>query len=105
MTEKSESVDMVSEPTSQDRHRVTTRVVRQGPGAAQAPAKPEYVDLISEAMLQNQRRAMARVVKKEAAPPKQESILSNWPPARWRQWRLETLTPWRLKSWKFKDWD
>jgi hypothetical protein len=33
--------------------------------------------------------------------------LSNWPPARFAQWRLENLTPWKLslKSWTFKDWD
>jgi hypothetical protein len=34
-------------------------------------------------------------------------LLGNWPPARFAQWRLENLTPWKLslKSWTFKDWD
>ena len=36
---------------------------------------------------------------------KETSRLSHWPPDRWTQWRLETLTPWRLRSWKFKNWD
>jgi hypothetical protein len=106
MTEKSRSVELTSEAPHEDRHRVTPRVVKQDAGAGRAAARqPQMVDLISEAMEQNRRRAaMPRIIKQEKAP-KPESFLSNWPPERWRQWRLETLTPWRLKSWKFKDWD
>jgi hypothetical protein len=36
---------------------------------------------------------------------KETSRLSHWPPDRWEQWRIETLTPWKLRSWKFKNWD
>jgi hypothetical protein len=65
--------------------------------------KPEYVDLISEATKQHWRRQSRRVVEPEA---KEEKRLSNWPPTRFEQWRLENLTPWKLslKSWRFKDW-
>ncbi len=70
--------------------------------------KPEYVDLISSATRQkwrrtNQRAASAPMAKEEV---KDERRLSNWPPGRFAQWRLENLTPWKLtvKSWTFKDW-
>lgn len=67
--------------------------------------KPEFVDMISAATRQRYRRAMPRVID---APDdvKEKKRLSNWPPARFAQWRLENLTPWKLKltSWKFKDW-
>jgi beta-galactosidase len=33
---------------------------------------------------------------------KETSRLSHWPPERWTQWRMENLTPWKVKSWKFK---
>jgi hypothetical protein len=65
--------------------------------------KPEFVDMIGEATRQNRRRFTQRVV-----PPtevKETSRLSHWPPDRWVQWRLENLTPWKLRSWKFKNWD
>ena len=62
--------------------------------------KPEFVDMISEATKQH-RRVMPRVAKKAV---KETSRLSHWPPERWAQWRLETLTPWKLKGWKLKDW-
>jgi hypothetical protein len=65
--------------------------------------KPEFVDIISEATRQNRRRFTERVVL--PAEIKETSRLSHWPPDRWTQWRLETLTPWKLKYWKFKDWD
>jgi hypothetical protein len=64
--------------------------------------KPEFVDMISEATRQMRRRAMPRVAAPEV---KETSRLSHWPPDRWVQWRMETLTPWKLKSWKFKNWD
>ena len=63
--------------------------------------KPEFVDMISEATKQRHRRVMPRAVKKVV---KETSRLSHWPPERWVQWRLETLTPWKLKEWKLKDW-
>ncbi|WP_454615986.1 hypothetical protein [Bradyrhizobium cenepequi] len=66
--------------------------------------KREYVDMISEATRQNRRRTMPRVI--DSTPQvKETSRLSHWPPDRWTQWRMENLTPWRLKSWKLRDWD
>jgi hypothetical protein len=64
--------------------------------------KPEFVDMISDATRQMRRRSAQRVIEAEA---KETSRLSHWPPDRWVQWRLETLTPWKLKSWKFRNWD
>jgi hypothetical protein len=71
--------------------------------------KPQYVDLISDATRQKRRRVESPVVKRVVDEPEQaqpERRLSNWPPARFAQWRLENLTPWKmtLKAWKFKDW-
>jgi hypothetical protein len=65
--------------------------------------KPEFVDIISEATQQNRRRFPQRV--EQPAEIKETSRLCHWPPDRWVQWRLETLTPWKLRSWKFKNWD
>jgi len=64
--------------------------------------KPEFVDMIAQATRQSRRRIMPRIVEPEV---KETSRLSHWPPDRWTQWRIETLTPWKLKSWKFKNWD
>jgi len=57
--------------------------------------KPEFVDMISEATKQRHRRVMPRAVKKVV---KETSRLSHWPPDRWVQWRLETLTPWKQEK-------
>ncbi len=65
--------------------------------------KPEFVDMISEATRQARRRYTPPRVAEPAV--KETSRLSHWPPDRWVQWRMETLTPWKLKSWKFKNWD
>ena len=64
--------------------------------------KPVFVDLISEATRQTRRRFAPDVDKPEV---KERSRLSHWPPDRWEQWRMETLTPWKVRSWKFKNWD
>ena len=64
--------------------------------------KPEFVDMISEATRQKRRRFAERI---DVPVAKETSRLSHWPPDRWTQWRMETLTPWKLKSWKFRDWD
>lgn len=64
--------------------------------------KPDYVDLIGEATRQHRRRATPlRIV----ATPEVEatSKLSRWPPAMFRQWKLETLTRWTSAPWKLKD--
>jgi hypothetical protein len=64
--------------------------------------KPVFVDLISDATRQSRRRFTARVDEPEV---KERSRLSHWPPDRYEQWRMENLTPWKLRSWKFKNWD
>ena len=64
--------------------------------------KPEFVDMISEATRQSRRRVVRHAVEPEV---KERSRLSHWPPDRWVEWRIETLTPWKLKSWKFKNWN
>jgi len=64
--------------------------------------KPEFVDMISEATRQNRRRHAPLVMAEPAV--KEASRLSHWLPDRWTQWRMETLTPWKLKPWKSKDW-
>jgi hypothetical protein len=64
--------------------------------------KAEFVDMISEATQQKRRRVMPKVV---APAAKEMSRLSHWPPERWVQWRMENLTPWKLKPWRTKDWD
>jgi hypothetical protein len=61
--------------------------------------KPEFVDLISEATRQSRRRSRPRPLD-EPVVVKERSRLSHWPPERWTQWRLETLTPWKLKPWR-----
>lgn len=64
--------------------------------------KPEYVDLIGDATRQHRRRtAPLRIV---ATPEvEQTSKLSRWPPAMFRQWKLETLTRWTSAPWKLRD--
>jgi hypothetical protein len=64
--------------------------------------KPEYIDIISAVTRQHRRRYISREI--DSAPEvKETSRLSHWPPKRWMQWRLENLTPWKLKSWNFKN--
>ena len=66
--------------------------------------KPEFVDMIREATQQKRRRAAPRII--DPLPDvKETSRLSHWPPDRWTQWRMENLTPWKLKPWRVKDWD
>ncbi|WP_314958868.1 hypothetical protein [Bradyrhizobium cosmicum] len=65
--------------------------------------KPEYVDLIGEATRQHRRRpASLRIVARTEV--EETSKLSHWPPAMFKQWKLETLTRWKSASWKLKDW-
>jgi hypothetical protein len=65
--------------------------------------KPEYVDMISEATRQV-RRNVSRVVDLGPISPKETSRLGHRS-ERFEAWRVETFTPWKLKSWKFKNWD
>ena len=62
--------------------------------------KSEFVDLISEATRQVRRRIVRRAVEPEV---KEQSRLGHRSDRR-EQWRMETFTPWKLKSWKFMDW-
>jgi len=64
--------------------------------------KPEFVDTIGDATRQRYRRVMPRVNKNPAV--KEAPKMSNWPPERLEQWRMENLTPWKIKPWKLKDW-
>jgi len=64
--------------------------------------KPEFVDTIGEATTQRYRRVMPRVKQQPVA--KETKRMSNWPPERLEQWRMENLTPWKIKPWKLKDW-
>jgi hypothetical protein len=61
--------------------------------------KPEYVDMISEATRQT-RRTTSRMVDLDPVVPKETSRLSHWPPDSVEQWRMEKLTPWKIKPWK-----
>ena len=65
--------------------------------------KSEFVDMISEATRQSRRRVMPRVVDLQSEV-KETSRLGHRPD-RLEAWRMETFTPWKLKSWKFKNWD
>ncbi len=68
--------------------------------------KSKFVDLISEATRQHRRRAMPVDIDPIPSAKARESRMSHTPP-RLERWRLETLTPWKLKlkSWKFVNWD
>jgi hypothetical protein len=59
--------------------------------------KPEFVDTISAATQQRRRQFAPRSIEPVV---KEKSRLSHWPPERWETWRIETLTPWKLKPWK-----
>ena len=61
--------------------------------------KPEVVDTISEATRQLRRRIVRHHVEPEPrSPVKKQSRLGHRPDSI-VQWRLETFTPWKLKSW------
>ena len=62
--------------------------------------KPEFVDMISEATRQARRRTMPRIVDLQPVATKEVSRLSHWPPEHWQQWRMEKLTPWKIKPWE-----
>ena len=62
--------------------------------------KSEFVDMISEATRQARRRMPRIVDLQPAAATKETSRLSHWPPEHWQQWRMEKLTPWKIKPWE-----
>lgn len=66
--------------------------------------KKDTVDLIGEATRQYRRVAAPSRAPAAAAPVKERSRLSHWPSNRQLQWRLETLMPWKIRSWERKDW-
>jgi len=65
--------------------------------------KPEFVDLISAATRQSWKnpgrtsRHYARTELPELAE-EPKSRLSHWPPARWAEWRLDLLKPWKSRN-------
>lgn len=65
--------------------------------------KPEYVDLISAATRQSWKNA-SRTVRSHTRADLPElteeprSRLSHWPPARWAEWRLDLLKPWKRRN-------
>jgi hypothetical protein len=81
-------------------------------GAKAMANKPEFVDLIGDATQQKRRpREETPIVLKSLFNEPEEQLqpekrLSNWPPGRVAQWRLENITPWKMKvkAWKIKDW-
>ena len=66
--------------------------------------KPEFVDMISEATRQSRRSNQSRMVDLPPSVPSRETSRLAHRSDRVEQWRLENLTPWKIKSWKFKDW-
>ena len=64
--------------------------------------KNEFVDMISEATRQKRRRAAPRII--DPLPEVKETSRLSHRSERMEQWRLENLTPWKIKPWKFKDW-
>ena len=65
--------------------------------------KPEFVDMISEATRQRWRRSAQRGGSNRKPRKARASVTGRR--SRWVQWRMETLTPWKLKSWKFRNSD
>ncbi len=63
--------------------------------------KSEFVDTIGDATKQRYRRVAPRVKEPVA---KEAPKMGHWPPERLGQWRMENLTPWKIKPWKLKDW-
>ena len=61
--------------------------------------KYEFVDMISEATKQVRRRT-PRIVDLQTVATKETSRLGHWPPEHWHQWRMEKLTPWKIKPWE-----
>jgi len=66
--------------------------------------KSEFVDMISEATKQSRRSNQSRMVDLQPTVPARETSRLAHRSDRLEQWRLENLTPWKIKSRKFKDW-
>jgi hypothetical protein len=64
--------------------------------------KAEFVDTISDATRQRWRRPEKRV--SEPTVVEERSRLSHWPPSSIVEWRLENLTPWKMKGWQIRLW-
>ena len=65
--------------------------------------KPEFVDMISEATRQSSGAGSCRASSGPWSRKHHVSVIGRRTGG--QQWRMETLTPWKLKSWKFKNWD
>ena len=66
--------------------------------------KAEFVDMISEATKQSRRSNQSRMVDLPSVVPGRETSRLSHRSERLEQWRLENITPWKIKSWKFKHW-
>ncbi len=64
--------------------------------------KSEFVDTISDRTRQRWRRPEKRVTAEPVV--EERSRLSHWPPQNILDWRLENLTPWRIKDWRERFW-
>jgi hypothetical protein len=64
--------------------------------------KAEFVDTISDATRQRWRRPEKRL--SEPTVVEERSRLSHWPPSSILEWRLENLTPWKMKGWQIRLW-
>lgn len=63
--------------------------------------KPEFVDLVSAATRQSWRRTVPTQIRarvSEPEPDKPRSRLALWPPARWGEWRMDLVKPWKKRN-------
>ncbi len=67
--------------------------------------KAEFVDMISEATKQSRRSNQSRMVDLPSATGGKESSRLAHRSERLAQWRLENFTPWKIKPWRFTDWE
>ena len=63
--------------------------------------KSDFVDMISEATRQVRRRTCGAPSSPWPRKPRVSAIGRRSVGA----WRTEKLTPWKMRRWKFKDWD
>ena len=65
--------------------------------------KSEFVDTISQATRQRWRRP-EKLSSEPTGVAEERSRLSHWPPKSIVEWRLENLTPWKIKTWRISFW-
>ena len=64
--------------------------------------KSQFVDTIGDRTRQRWRRPEKHVTAEPVV--EERSRLSHWPPQNILEWRLENLTPWRIKVWRERFW-